>query len=228
MSLPGRTLRLAHRGDARAAPENTLAAVRAALAAPACDGLELDLRSSADGVAVLGHDATLARVFGCPVRVAELTVAELGAIGVPTFAAVLEAVPATAFLDVELKENLGEAAVGPLRAARGTADGGLAGAVVSSFDPAALATVRALVPAWPTWLNVVSLATEVLDVARRLGCDGVSAAAAAIDADAAARVRAAGLRLAAWTVRDPAELDRLAGLGIVAVCLEGEALEGRT
>ena len=44
--VPGRTLRLAHRGDWRAAPENSLAAFLAALAIPACDGLEFDVRAS--------------------------------------------------------------------------------------------------------------------------------------------------------------------------------------
>ena len=42
-----RTLRLAHRGDWRRAPENTLAAFLAALAVPGCDGLEFDVRAVA-------------------------------------------------------------------------------------------------------------------------------------------------------------------------------------
>ena len=45
---PQRTLRLAHRGDWRAAPENSLAALTAALANPACDGIEFDVRASSD------------------------------------------------------------------------------------------------------------------------------------------------------------------------------------
>jgi len=222
----GRPLRLAHRGDVRRAPENTLAALAAALVAPACDGLEFDLRASADGLAVLLHDPTLARVFGRPERVRDLAAAELAAIGVPTLAAVLGAIPARAFLDVELKEELGEAAVGPLRAARGLPGGGLARAVVSSFDPGALATVRALAPAWPTWLNAVDLSASTLAAARAIACSGLSAAAGVIDEDSAARVREAGLDLAAWTVRDPGELGRLTGLGLVAVCVEGALLDG--
>ncbi len=41
----------AHRGDHRLAAENTLAAFAAAVAIPGIDGLELDVRASADGVA---------------------------------------------------------------------------------------------------------------------------------------------------------------------------------
>lgn len=51
---------LAHRGLALDAPENTLAAFRAALDAGATH-LETDAHATADGVAVLWHDPTLAR-----------------------------------------------------------------------------------------------------------------------------------------------------------------------
>lgn len=221
-----RPLRLAHRGDARRAPENTLAALLAALAIPACDGLEFDLRAAADGTAVLLHDSTLERVFGRPERCRDLALADLAGIGVPTLASVLAAVPLGAFLDVELKEDLGEAVTEPLCAARGRSDGGLERAVVSSFDPRALETVRRLGLAWPTWLNVVELSAGTLRIARAVGCAGVSAEHRAIDAEAAARVRAAGLDLAAWTVRNREELERLARLGLAAVCVEGDVLDG--
>ena len=71
-------LLLAHRGDHREAPENTLAAFVAALAIPGVDGLELDVRASADGVAVVLHDASLARVQGRRLRASRLTVGRAG------------------------------------------------------------------------------------------------------------------------------------------------------
>jgi glycerophosphoryl diester phosphodiesterase len=103
MDLPARTLRLAHRGDWRHAPENSLAALLAAEAVPGCDGLEFDVRRSSDGVPVLLHDETLKRVYGRPDRVDELTVEPLEAVGIPTLADALAAIPRRAFLDVELK-----------------------------------------------------------------------------------------------------------------------------
>jgi hypothetical protein len=39
-----------------------------------------------------------------------------------------------------------------------------------------------------------------------------------------ARAREAGLDVAAWTVRDAVVRDRLAGLRVVAACVEGGAL----
>lgn len=51
---------IGHRGASAAAPENTLAAFARAIEAGA-DGIEFDVRLSADGVPVVIHDATLAR-----------------------------------------------------------------------------------------------------------------------------------------------------------------------
>ena len=41
-----------------------------------------------------------------------------------------------------------------------------------------------------------------------------------------ALARAAGLDVAAYTVRDRATFDRLANLGVAAVCVEAAALDG--
>jgi glycerophosphoryl diester phosphodiesterase len=217
-------LLLAHRGDHRRAPENTVAAFAAALAIPGVDGLELDLRASADGVAVVLHDASLARVQGRRIRASRLTARELAAFGIPSLVEALAACPPGAFLDVELKEDLGEAALAPLRAARGRDDGGVEGVVISSFDGPALATIRRLAPAWPCWLNTAWLSDRAIRTATDLGCTGIAAEWHRVDAGRVARAREAGLDVAAWTVRDAVVRDRLAGLRVVAACVEGGAL----
>ncbi|MDH4143174.1 MAG: glycerophosphodiester phosphodiesterase family protein, partial [Chloroflexota bacterium] len=84
MASTYRPLRLAHRGDWRRAPENTIEALQAAFDVAACDGVEIDVQLSADGVPILLHDDTLQRVQGRPERPAELSAAVLGDLGVPT------------------------------------------------------------------------------------------------------------------------------------------------
>lgn len=216
-------LRLAHRGDWRRGPENTLAAFRAALAVPACDGLEFDVRVSADGVPIVLHDETLGRVQGRPERADALTASELERAGVPTLAAALDAVTGDAFLDVELKGAHGRAVVEVLAAGRGPS---FPNAVVSSFETDTLDRIGRLVPAWPRWLNTEDLSAETVATAQDLGCRGIAAEWRVIDRGSAARVRAAGLDLAAWTVRRRPTFDRLAGLGVIAVCVEAAALDG--
>jgi len=217
-------LRLAHRGDWRRAPENTLAAFIAAIAVPGCDGLEFDVRAAADGVPVVIHDETLERVQGVDARVDELSAEALERHGVPSLADVLAAVPRRAFLDVEFKGYPGRGAVDVLTAGRGP---GLERAVVSSFEPDALERVGRLAPLWPRWLNARDLSDASIGLATDLGCRGISVAWQAIEPKSLARVRAAELDLAAFTVRNRPTYSRLERLGVNAICAEGPALDGR-
>lgn len=218
-----RTLRLAHRGDWRHAPENTIDAFRAALAVPGCDGLEFDVRLAADGVPVVCHDPTLARVHGRPERVDQLRSEALVDLGVPTLDDVLRVVGRRPFLDVELKVDLGLAGVEALAAGRGPE---LHNAVVSSFERTALLGIAHRAPAWPRWLNTIVLDVGVIAAAMELGCRGVAVDWRALDARSFELAREAGLDLAAWTVRRRSTFDRLARLGVAAVCVEGAALDG--
>jgi glycerophosphoryl diester phosphodiesterase len=217
------TLRLAHRGDWRRAAENTLPALLAALEIPGCDGVEFDVRAAADGVPVLYHDETLERVHGVTARVDDLTADELADHGIPTLEKVLVTLPRGAFLDVELKGDPGRAAIDVLTAGRGPR---LERAVVSSFEAATLERVGRLAPGWPRWLNVEDLADRTLALAERIECRGVSVDWRAIDARSVARARAAGLEVAAWTVRRRPTYQRLESLGVVAICAEAAALDG--
>jgi glycerophosphoryl diester phosphodiesterase len=218
-----RALRLAHRGDWRAAPENSLAALAAALSIPACDGLEFDVRGSKEGIPILLHDETLLRVQGRPGRPEELTVDELAAIGVPTLAAVLELAGPSPFLDIELKGGPAPAVIPVVEAARGSAP---ARTVLSSFEAETLAWLGGLRPAWPRWLNASDLHPATVAKASELGCRGMSVDWRAIDASGARRVAAAGLELVAWTVRRRPTAERLERLGVVALCVEAAALDG--
>ncbi|MFL5674718.1 MAG: glycerophosphodiester phosphodiesterase [Chloroflexota bacterium] len=218
-----RTLRLAHRGDWRAAPENSIAALTAALAVPACDGLEFDVRMSSDRVPVLSHDATLERVQGRPERIDGMTAAALGRLGVPTLRDALSAAGRRPFLDVELKGDPGAAVVEVLAAGRGPA---LENAVVSSFDRAALERVARLAPSWPRWLNAAWLSPGALRTALELGCRAVALDWRAIDERTMESARTAGLEVAAYTVRRRSTYDRLARLGVIAICAEAAALDG--
>jgi glycerophosphoryl diester phosphodiesterase len=217
-------MRLAHRGDWRAAPENTLAAIQAALARPGCDGVEFDVRASADGAPVLLHDETLDRVQGIAAKASDLTAAELAAHGVPGLDSVVTGIGRQPFLDVELKEWV-PAAVEVLERARGSGDQ-LDRTVISSFESGVHQQLGRLRPAWRRWLNSVRLDRATIDRATDLGCAGIAAQWASIDDRAVSDVRQANLELAAWTVRRRPTYLRLARLGVVAICAEAAALDG--
>jgi glycerophosphoryl diester phosphodiesterase len=219
----GRPLRLAHRGDWRRAPENTIAALLAALEMPGCDGLEFDVRATADDVPVLLHDETLERVQHVRRRLDTISAREAGEHGLPTLAAALGALPGGAFLDIEFKEDVAAAAVPILEAARGPK---LRNAVISSFHPDQLVAVARRRPGWKRWLNALNLEPATIAAARDVGCSGISVQWRGIDGPGMERAARAHLEVAAWTVRRRASFDRLARLGVVAVCVEGAALDG--
>lgn len=223
------TLRLAHRGDWRAAPENSLAAIEAALKAPLCDGLEFDVRVSADGVPVLLHDESLARVQKVPAKCVTLTAAELAVHGIPTLGQVLAVADCEFFLDVELKEPV-PGAIDALELERGRTgeDGGptLRNAALSAFEPETLHWLAGHRPAWPRWLNAYDLSPRTIDLAKELGCAAISAEWHAIDAAGVARATDVGLDVASWTVREADDYRRLEGLRLTAICVEAAALDG--
>ena len=106
---------IAHRGDAASAPENTLPAFRRAWERGA-DGIELDVRLTADGQLVVHHDRRLGRTNGGAGLVSNATLAEIRALDsggwfgpefrgqpAPTLDEVFEALPADYLINVELK-----------------------------------------------------------------------------------------------------------------------------
>jgi glycerophosphoryl diester phosphodiesterase len=200
-------------------------ALLAALEVPGCDGLEFDVRLSADGVPVLLHDEDLARIHGRPERVDAMSARELEDLGVPSLADALAAVPHRAFLDIELKGRHDRVVVEVLAAGRGP---GLVNAVVSSFDLGTLERLAGLVPGWPRWLNTWDLEPETIATAVALECRAVSAQWRSIDTRSMERARAAGLEVAAWTVPRRPTATRLARLGVIAACVEAAALDDET
>jgi glycerophosphoryl diester phosphodiesterase len=105
----------AHRGHARAAPENTLSAMRKAIESGA-DYAEMDVQLTSDGAIVLLHDRDLKRVAGDPRRLEDVTFAEVRRLDVgswfdasfagervPTLAEVIELCRGKIRLNIELK-----------------------------------------------------------------------------------------------------------------------------
>ena len=220
---PAPMLRIAHRGDWRLAPENSLEALVLAAGIDGIDGVEFDVRLSRDGVPVLLHDETLERVQGRDDAVTDLTAAELRGAGIPSLVEVLAALPKETFLDVELKgAGHGAATADAMRAGRGKAP---KRAVVSSFDEASLTAMKRLLPGWPRWLNAFDLAAETLATATGLGCRAVAVQWKAVTPATMRAAQAHGLPVAAWTVTRPGTLARLGRQGVIACSVEGAALD---
>jgi glycerophosphoryl diester phosphodiesterase len=209
---------IAHRCGGALAMENSLAGLEAA-ARLGCRAVEFDVMLTADRVPILMHDETLDRTTRCRGRVAELDWAAIraGDAAVPTLA---EAVAACRRLglwaNIELKPAAGHeeatgAVVGAWLAAHWDGKG-----VVSSFSEKSALAARCALPDAAFAMLWERLPADWQAVCARLG-----AAAVHLDARharaAAARLNAAGLPWACYTVNGRAAAERLFALGCAAV-----------
>lgn len=208
----------AHRGSAAAASENTLEAFRAARVHGA-DGVELDVRSTADGVLVVHHDA----VLGDGRPLALVTAAHLPP-WLPTLEAALDECRGLT-VDVEVKNLPTEVGFDP---DEGTAAGaarlilhmGLAAhTVVSAFSMAAIDAARAAAPGVRTgWLTLAGYdQLDAVTLAADRGHAALHPRHEAVTPELVAAAHRRGLAVHAWTVDDPDDVRRVAACGADAV-----------
>ena len=231
------TLVAAHRGGAALWPENSLLAFRSALAL-GVDALELDLHLTADGEVVVLHDPSLDRTSTGTGAVRDLKLADLAAVRlktregavtaerVPTFAQVLDLVaPTSAELLPEIKvdanrqryEGIEEKVLALIRA-RGL----LSRTTIQAFQVETIRRLRELEPKARTMLLVArgdverdrARPAEAVRRARELGATDLGMNHRLIDTDVMSAARAAGIRVAAWTPNEEADIRRMVDLGV--------------
>lgn len=212
---------VAHRGlwSPGGPPENSLGAFQAACAAGY--GIELDVQLSADGEAMVFHDEDLARMTGAPGRLSERTAAELAELRlagtderIPTLVETLALIGRRAMTHVELKTPYGE--VGPLEQRVHEIIIDHAGPVaVIGFNPYSHAWFAERFPGVLRGLDSYAYADarHVSEVQRRAfaALEHITIAkphflALGLDmlpSQTAARLRAEGMPVIAWTVRRP-------------------------
>jgi len=151
-ALPEYPRLVAHRGDSKHAPENTLAAFQSAIAIGA-DRLEFDVQMTRDGALVVIHDETVDRTTNGTGAVKELTLAEIRALDagngqqVPTFEEVVAlAKESETGIMPEIKSphlypGIEAKIVRAIEAA-----GYVDKTFVQSFNPQSLVTIKALNP----------------------------------------------------------------------------------
>jgi len=203
--------RIAHRGAKREFPENTLSSFHRAFELGA-DAVELDVHGTQDGVIVVHHDPTLGR-HGPAIR--ELTWAELAQhteVPVPRLRDVLEAIPASATVYVEIK------ALGIEHAVSETLASVPVRCAVHSFDHATIVRMREIAPKVARGVLFDGSLTALNDVLSRSAARDVWPQWKLIDQGLVNRVHARGCRVIAWTVNTREEARRLAALGVDGIC----------
>lgn len=232
LSPPGGVANIAHRGASAYAPENTLAAVRKAIARDA-DLVEFDVQRTRDGALVLLHDLTLERTTDvrrvyprrAPWRVADFTHDELmrleaGSWHAPEYAG--ERIPTL----TEALEVLGLGGVGALvELKRPALYPGIVGevaetipagrTVVQSFDHAAMRELKQARPRLTVGALGSPAAWRLPELVR--WADQVNPHHRLVDRAYVDRVHQAGMACHVWTVNSPAAMRRALRLGVDGV-----------
>lgn len=223
-------LNLAHRGASRFAPENTLAAFKAALEA-GCDGIELDVQLCKSGEVVVFHDYTLdKRGYGSG-SVGEKTLAELKEMDVgsrfssefageriPTLQEVFDLVGRDIIVNIEIKSErvttngLEREVVETIR--RNSATDSV---IVSSFNPFGLWRVRKLDPSIK--MGLLFSDEQALHLRKGWAANVLQPHALhpnheMINQAFMRRARRKGFRVHAWTVNEPSDVASMIELGV--------------
>lgn len=232
---------IAHRGFAGVAPENTVAAVRAACGradgGDAADGVEVDVQPRADGTPVAFHDQRLdgseesrgvTDASGFVWEADAETLADANVLGsgegVPTLDAIASVVPSNVELHVELKTPGSEDArlglPGPGVAAwrpfvervHDALAGHDAPVVYSSFFDGALEATQEVAPGTPRAALCLD-PDRGLTRASEFDCRALHPSLDALTDDLVSRAHGDGCAVNVWTVRDwqQAALCRAAG-----------------
>ena len=222
--------RVAHRGAGKLAPENTLAAMRLG-ASFGYRMFEFDVKLSADGVAVLLHDATLERTTSGRGPLSDLELAALVRLDaggwhsatyagepIPTLEAVARFVLAGDLqANIEIKPSPGaESRTGDVvaREAARLWAGRDVPPLLSSFSEEALEAAARAVPQLPRALLLHELPADWLARCRRLGCVGVDLNHRELSRTLIAQAHAARLKVLCYTVNDPQRAALLESWGL--------------
>ncbi|MCG6950588.1 MAG: hypothetical protein LJE93_16870 [Acidobacteria bacterium] len=227
-----RTRVIAHRGFSGAAPENTRAAVRAAIEVGA-DMAEIDVTLSADMHVVVIHDPTLDRTTNGSGEVSLFTLEELKELDagswfdpsfagerIPTLDEVLAEANGRILLNVEIKSESVDRGVVKRVASAIRGRDMCEQVVVSSFSPTALLQMHAIAPEIRTavlYNTELHTGRDAVEIAAELGATVFNIKRQRLTRIMLRRCREHGLPIGVYTVNKPRRMRRLVGKGINAI-----------
>ena len=198
---------IAHRGFSGQFPENTLAAIRAAIRL-GVDFVEIDVHETADGKLIVFHDYRLNRICGVPGRVRDTTAAHLRQLhpAVPTLAEVLRTCRGKTRMLIEIKRADPAKVAALIRRHRMEQH-----VIVFTFSKRRLAELAAVAPALPRFAlrDQPDWSPDQVPV-RGLGVNHRQLRSQRM----VARLHQRGWQVFAWTVNQPAAMRRLMGWGV--------------
>lgn len=221
--MPQKPLLIGHRGARGLAPENTLLAMDAGIAA-GCPWLEFDVQQHPEGELFLLHDLTLERTTNGHGLATETPWPTLRALDagqgqhIATLDEALDLIDDRAHVNIELKtwDGTAEAVADCLRA-RIAEGADAAQFLVSSFHLPELYEFRQRLPEVPIGALFCGVPLDWAGAAAELGAASINLSDEFVDARLVADAKARGLKVWVYTVNSVEAYRRLAALGIDGV-----------
>lgn len=223
----------AHRGASSVAPENTMAAMVAAVEAGA-EFAELDVALSRDGEVVLMHDRTLDRTTNGTGEVGEYSLEELRGLEaggwfsqvftgepIPTLREVIRFAKGQLKLNIEIKNSQEEPTIAAAVVDIIRSEDFVKECMVTSFSRETVEEVKRIAPEITT--GFIFGEDYPADVFQG-GWEVLSSNHKVVDSTFVARAKEGGKKVHVWTVDDPDLMRRLIGLGVDGIISNRPAL----
>jgi len=226
-----------HRGGGATAPENTLPAISAALAA-GFDYVEVDVALTADRQPVLMHDTTVDRTTDGHGRLSSLTLAQVQRLdagawfhadyagtAVPTFGEFLDVLAGTGQRAIVEFKGEWDAAAVQAAVAEVTARNLERRVAVSSFDARTLAMAGSASSVLPRLFILKHLPPDVVRAATEAGVRGLVVDRRALleRPEAVDELHAAGIRVVVYTLNSDTQWDEVTALGVDGIVTDDPA-----
>ncbi len=213
---------IAHRGASGRAPENTIAAIQAALEDEA-DWIEIDVQETVEGEIVLLHDSDFMKLAGVDLKVSDGTLEQVRAVDVgswygaefadqrvPTLAEALQLVHGRGRLIIELKyyghdDKLEERVAELVEQADMVDD-----VMIMSLNRGGVRKMRNLRPDWTIGL----LAAQAAGNLAQLDVDFLAVKSSLVTPDFVLAANNSGKEVFVWTLNDAYSMTRAISLGV--------------
>jgi len=206
---------IAHRGDSSRALENSLEALRLALAIPV-DMIEIDLRKSSDNAIYVMHDKNTGRTAEYDLDIEHSTSKQICDVklkngeAIPTLDDVLKLVDGKARLNLEIKSS----GAGEITARRLLASGYKGYVLISSFHEEEVVAARSVMPEIPGSLIFDLLSPRGVPAYKAKGYRIASISRKAASEKLILACRKHGIKTYLWTVDTESEMKKFIACGV--------------
>jgi glycerophosphoryl diester phosphodiesterase len=207
-------LKIGHRGAKGHMAENTIESFLKAFELGA-NGIELDVRLSADGEAVVIHDETVDRTIkNAAGYVKDFTVEEFKKLGVPTLVEVFHILPENMLLNIEIKDSMAtKVVVEEIGKFLRLGEIQLQDILVSSFEWAILKEVKEL----NSLIRIGVLTEEALAFAEEISAFSIHPFFELLTDEFVRKIKQKGFQIHTWTVNSPEDITFVRNLGVDAI-----------